>query len=515
MRRILALLPTFIIALPLWAEAQAEVAFNFDDVVEQARELAGSAYIAPATIPSFMRELSYEAYQNIRFDPEQSLWRDSDTQFQVMLVPPGLYFTHAVTLHVVDKEGVHELGFERSRFMFADREIEKRIPADLGYAGFKLTYPLQGADQANQFLVFAGASYFRGVGKDNNFGISARGLAINTGLASGERFPIFKSFWLVRPEPGAHTMQIYALLDGQHATGAYQFSVTPGKPTRVATTAVLFLRKQVELLGIAPLTSMFFYGEHTSRPVGEWRPQVHDSDGLLIHNGISGEWLWRPLLNPTVLTMDYFETENVRGFGLLQRDRNFVDYQDLEAMYHTRPSAWVTPSGDWGPGQVVLTQLPSSAETNDNIVAFWHPAALPESGEYRFSYTLSFGDADIAAHPLGQVVNTFVGHGDRIGGGDAKEAYRILVDFSGSLLADLSPDAPVVGQVTIMEGGELIEQFVEYNAPCECWRLSILARPAKDEALALRAYLSSQQETLTETWNYRLPADNEYLRAGP
>lgn len=513
MRRTLALLLLLVGLSPGWA--WAENGFSFEQVIQRARQVASSAYVAPTPIPGFMRELSYQAYQNIRFDPGRSLWRDSDSNFQVMLVPPGLYFTHSVAIHIVDSEGPNTLQFDRSKFVFTDREIEKRIPADIGYAGFKLTYPLQAEDQANQFLVFAGASYFRGVGRDNNFGISARGLAVNTGLASGEKFPSFTEFWLVRPAPDAEAMTVYALLDGEHAAGAYRFVVTPGKPTRVQVSTVLFPRKPIELLGVAPLTSMFFYGENTIRPVGEWRPQVHDSDGLLIHNGISDEWLWRPLINPKNLEMDYFQTENVRGFGLLQRDRSFTDFEDLEAMYHTRPSAWIEPEGDWGKGEVVLTQLPSGVETNDNIVAFWHPAAAPDANDgYRFSYTLSFGSEELAAHPLGKAMNTFLGHGDRIGGGDAKDAYRVVVDFAEGALDGLSAEEPVVGQVTALDGGELIEQFVEYNRPCGCWRLSLLARPAPGKSLGLRAYLSRQGETLTETWSYRLPADNDLLGAG-
>lgn len=497
-------------ALPLAANA----AFTFDDVVERARALAAQPYQAPVPIPKFMRELSYHAYQGMIFDPKQTLWRESRSNFQVMLMPAGLFYAHPVSINIIDAEGVHRLPFEKSRFMFNDAEVQKLVPADLGYAGFKLTFPLRGERELNQFLVFAGASYLRGVGRNDNFGLSARGIAVNTGLASGEKFPDFTEFWLERPAPKATSMTVYALLDGEHLTGAYRYRIVPGDATKLQVDTVLFQRNNIELLGIAPLTSMFFYGENSVRPVGEWRPEVHDTDGLLLKDGVTGELVWRPLINPQKLEMDFFQVDNVRGFGLLQRDNSFAHYQDLEARYHTRPSAWVEPVGDWGRGEVALIQLPSRDETNDNTVAFWHPTG-PRSrvAEQRFSYTMQFGPDAIAAHSLGKVVNTFIGHGDRIGGGTRAGSYRFIVDFAGDRLSGLAKGAPVVAQVSVQggAGAELIEQFVEYNDPCACWRLSILAKPEKDRSLLLRAALLSGGEVLTETWDYRLPPENDLV----
>ncbi|HBP68785.1 MAG TPA: glucan biosynthesis protein G, partial [Alcanivorax sp.] len=289
--------------------------FSFEDVIDKARALADESYQAPTPIPAFLRELTYEQYQGIRFKPENSLWIKSDARFQVMLMSPGLYFKHPVVLHEVDAEGVRPITYNKTDYNYTNEELAKRIPADLGHGGFKLTYPLQGPDSRNQFLVFAGASYFRAVGRDNSFGLSARGVAVNTGLPSGEQFPSFTEFWLVRPDAKSETMTVYALLDGRSLTGAYRFDVRTGDNTVMDVQARLFIRSDIEKLGIAPLTSMFFYGGNTARPRGEWRPRVHDSGGLLVHNGVSGEWLWRPLLNPKSLKLDYFQTESVQGFG--------------------------------------------------------------------------------------------------------------------------------------------------------------------------------------------------------
>ena len=503
-----------LVALFVIIPAQAR-GFGFQDVLAKAKALAQQPYQAPETIPGFMDDLSYEQFQGIRFKPDQSLWRSSHSRFQVMLISAGLFYHHPVKLHVIDAEGVHDVPYRKDNFTFSDEELQKRVPPDLGYAGFKLTYPLQDADTQNQFLVFAGVSYFRGVAKDNTFGISARGIAVDTGLASGEQFPSFVEYWLVRPDNDANATMFYGLLDGKSVTGAYRFTVYPGKPTKLKVEANLFTRDAIQLMGVAPLTSMFYYGENTPRPMGEWRSQVHDSDGLLIHNGVSGEWLWRPLLNPRNLEMNYFQTENVQGFGLLQRHDQFWQYQDLGAHYETRPSAWIETLGDWGKGHVVLVELPSNSETNDNIVAFWSPQeAVNKDQAVTYKYTVSFGDRTIANESAGQTINTFVGDGNKTGGGRVAGAYRLIVDFEGGPLTKLPGNAPVVSSVTAGEGGEVIEHFVEYAGADHIWRLSILAKPAGNQPLSLRAFLSKDDQAVTETWTYKLPADNAILDTG-
>ena len=491
------------------------IAFDFRDVVRQAQELAQKPYVAPPKIPGFLQNLSFEQYQGIRFNPDKSLWRNNHSLFQVMLISPGLYYKHPVKIDVVDAGGSHALAFQKSDFNFAEPQLEKRVPPDLGFAGFKLTYPLNSHNTQNQFLVFAGASYFRGVGKNDSFGLSGRGIAVNTGLPAGEEFPSFIQYWLIRPNANAHTMKFYALLDGKSLTGAYRFIVVPGRPTQLKVKAMLFPRDNIALLGLAPLTSMFFYGQNTPRPTREWRPQVHDSDGLLIHNGSSGEWLWRPLIDPKQLQMYYFDTDNVRGFGLLQRQTEFYEYQDLGAHYEARPSAWIVPRGNWGKGKVVLVELPATNETSDNIVAFWTPTEKVTIGKpISLTYDLSFGKSNLTGEPGGMAQATFVGGGNIIGGGQSKGAYRLIVDFSGGSLDRLRANAPVTGAVTAQDGGTVLENFVEYVEPLHRWRLSILAKPAAGKDLALRAFLKNGDKALTETWNYDLPLANQFKEGG-
>ncbi|TKA92096.1 MULTISPECIES: glucan biosynthesis protein G [Halopseudomonas] len=497
------------LVIPLTAGAEE---FQFQTVIDKAESLADSAWKAPPQVPRFLQELSYHDYQSIRFKPESSLWREEKLPFNLMLIPPGLFYHHAVRINLIEGGEAQPLAFDKTQFSYPNSEVEKLMPADLGFAGFKLTFPFDAPDIQNQFLVFAGASYYRAVGRHNNFGLSGRGIAVNTGLPSGEEFPSFIEFWLEKPAADAETLTFYGLLDGKSLTGAYRFTVTPGDETALQVESVLFPRQAIELAGVAPLTSMFYYGQNTLRPDGEWRPEVHDSDGLLIHDGASDEWLWRPLNNPATLTMDYFGTHNVRGFGLFQRDADFGSYMDPEAGYDTRPSAWIEPQGDWGKGHVVLTQLPTPDETNDNIVAFWTPdGGLSAEGPHRFDYIARFGMADLVDSPMAQAVDSFLGDGTRIGGGDVEGAVRVVVDFAGGPLSDYPTEAPVAADATALEDGELIEQFVEYVPALERWRLSMLVKPAPDRPLSVRAFLREGDQTLSETWTYQLAPGSDVL----
>lgn len=508
----LLILPCFLYIMPAHA-------FEFATVVERARALAGEKYQPPPEVPGFLKDLDYQEYQSIRFNPESSLWQEGRSRFQVMMVPPGNFYTHTVKLNEIDAEGVKAIPFDKSAYSFPNGDLARRIPANLGHAGFKLTYPLGEGTEQNQFLVFAGASYFRGVGAGNRFGLSARGISVNTGLPSGEEFPSFIEFWLERPSGGSDRMRVYGLLDGPSVSGAYRFDVHPGPTTRIEVIAELFFRTEVRQLGIAPLTSMFYYGENTRRPAGEWRPQVHDSDGLLVHDQGTGEWLWRPLINPSRLILSYLQVKQLGGFGLIQRATTFHEFEDAEARYGLRPSAWVSPRQGWSDGEVVLVEIPTNSETNDNVVAFWQPEEGPVAGaHHQFAYTLSIGGPDIAGQELGRAVKTFVGDGNRIGGGDVQNAYRIIVDFAGGPLDNLKADAAVIsnlGDGGGSDGVEIIAHYVEFIEAGNKWRLSMLVRPGKGEDPVLRGQLLLDDEPLTEVWTYLSSEAARTARVGP
>ena len=476
----------------------ADTSFGFDHVVGRAKKLAAQPFQAPRPIPEFLSKITYDQYRDIRFDTKSSLWKDTATNFQVEFIHPGLFYRHAVAINTYDRSGVRAVAFSPSLFSYGRNTFASKVPADLGFAGIRITYPLYTRSDFNHVLVFAGASYFRAVAKDQVFGISARGLALDTALSSGEEFPSFTEFWLEQPLREATTLKILALLDSPRVTGAYEFRLRPGIETFVDVKATLFERKRATELGAAHITSMFFYGEERARAAGHWRPEVHDSDGLSIH-AATGEWIWRPLVNPQRLLVSYFELENPQGFGLLQRDRSFPSYEDLEARYDLRPNAWVTPVGRWGKGRVKLTLIPTPDETNDNVVAYWVPSTLPSPGEaIEIAYRIHFQSNDPQPASSGRTTATRVGDGDTAG------LRRIVVDFEGGRLKNLPASVPVNAVITVGQDGELMQHTVMKNPVTGGWRLAFQVKPPKGKTLELRAFLQHGKDALTETWSYML-----------
>jgi glucans biosynthesis protein len=488
-------------ALPASAAAKATRGFGFDDVVVKARALAQKPYQEPPkNVPDWLQKIDYDQWRKIRYRPEDALWHDTQSPFQVQFFHPGLFYDRTVDINVVNAQGVRPVAFSPNVFDYGGNDFASRVPQKLGWAGFRVHARIKTRKYFDEVIVFLGATYFRAVGRDNVFGLSARGLAIDTALSKGEEFPWFREFWLERPRPNAKEMTIWALLDSQSVTGAYQFVVFPGAATIVKVSTQLFFRKEVGKLGVAPLTSMFFHGENSTRSVEDFRPEVHDSDGLLMSLA-SGEWLWRPLQNPATLRVNSFMAENVRGFGLIQRDRDFDHYQDLETHAELRPSVWQTPDGDWGPGHVELVEIPTKTDTNDNIVTFWVPEKKPKAGdELAFAYAQSWS-SDGNRPPAGRVVAT---RRDR---GNKDDAYRFVVDFTGKKLNALPADTVVRGVVTVASGkdsAELLDQHVVKNDVTGGWRLTFQVRPKQNDPILLRAFLDQGDETLTETWTYEL-----------
>lgn len=483
-----------------WSAAADQTAqrFGFEAVLAKARQLAQQSYNPPPQIPDALKNLGYDEYRAIRFRPEKTLWRRPGMNFDVQFFHTGLYYEYPVTINVYDAQGVHTLPFSKDLFSYDAEGLVEKVPDNSGFAGFVINYPLKRKDLQSQVIVFAGASYFRALGRDNVYGLSARGLAIDTALPSGEEFPIFTEFWLERPSPKARGMRVYALLDSRRVTGAYRFIIWPGETTVVEVKATLFERESVAELGIAPLTSMFLYGEERPRPKGYWRPEVHDSDGLLMQNG-TGEWIWRPLSNEKRLRVSMFSLEDPGGFGLMQRDREFLHYEDLETHMELRPSAWVVPLGRWGKGQVKLTEIPSDKEINDNIVAYWLPRDKPQPGEpIDVEYQIRWGMDEPHHATTGSVTAT------RIGDGGKERTKRFVLDFVGGELNKLEPDAAIRGVVSLGKGGKILEQQVHKNPITGGWRLVFLVKTPKKDPLELRAYLAVDDSALTETWSYLL-----------
>jgi glucans biosynthesis protein len=344
-------------------------------------------------------------------------------------------------------------------------------------------------------LVFQGASYFRAVAQHLLYGLSARGLAINTAEPAGEEFPAFTHFWVERPDPRANSIVIYALLESDSATGAYRFTVQPGVQTFMDVDLTIFPRAQMRLVGIAPLTSMFLFDETNRGHLDDYRPEVHDSDGLMIESN-SGEQIYRQLANPTKLQVSTFTTQPPKGFGLVQRSRQQSDFQDFENQYERRPSAWVEPKGDWGAGAVELVEIPSGRETNDNIVAFWRPTeGLVPNRPARFEYRITWLAEPDLPRGMGRVAATRAGASV-----DGKRRVFIL-DFIGAgekidgLRLELAASTGKISNATLVP-----------NRSMHGLRASFEIEPNDADLIELRMRIMRGDKPVTETWLYRWTA---------
>ncbi len=368
---------SLIVASACVVAAHEAAAFDFNDVARRAQDLAREAYRKPdAPLPKELQSLGYDQYRDIRFRPDRALWRGANLPFEVMFFHRGFIYDNRVRINEITDKDVREIAFDPASFEYGHNKLDAAKLRDVGFAGFRVHYALNTPRYKDEVLVFLGASYFRALGAGQRYGISARALAVDTALPSGEEFPRFTEFWIRRPSPDANELTIFALLDSPRLAGAYRFTLVPGISTAVDVHERLYLRDKVAKLGIAPLTTMFFFGENDPSRGEDYRPEVHDSDGLSIHSS-TGEWIWRPLVNPRQLLDTSFTMPDPVGFGVQQRDRSFESYEDLESRFELRPSVWVQPAGKWGAGRVELVQIPTPDETNDNIVAFWVPDALP------------------------------------------------------------------------------------------------------------------------------------------
>lgn len=501
-------------AIMLTLYASSSWAFSIDDVAKQAQSLAGKGYEAPkSNLPSVFRDMKYADYQQIQFNSDKAYWNNLKTPFKLEFYHQGMYFDTPVKINEVTATTVKRIKYSPDYFNFGNVQHDKDTVKDLGFAGFKVLYPINSKDKNDEIVSMLGASYFRVIGAGQVYGLSARGLAIDTALPSGEEFPRFREFWIERPKPTDKRLTVYALLDSPRATGAYRFVIIPGRDTVVDVQSKVYLRDKVGKLGVAPLTSMFLFGPNQPSPTTNYRPELHDSNGLSIHAG-NGEWIWRPLNNPKHLAVSSYAMENPQGFGLLQRGREFSRFEDLDDRYDLRPSAWITPKGDWGKGKVELVEIPTNDETNDNIVAYWTPDQLPEPGkEMNFKYTLTFSRDEDKLHAPDNawVLQT------RRSTGDVKQSNLIrqpdgtiafVVDFVGADMKKLPPDTPVAAQTSIGDNGEIVDSNVRYNPVTKGWRLMLRVK-VKDakKTTEMRAALVNADQTLSETCSYQLPAN--------
>ncbi|MBP7143045.1 MAG: glucan biosynthesis protein [Opitutaceae bacterium] len=487
------------------ATSAAERPFDFESVKIQARALAASPYVArKSRVPDWLQALTYDQYRRIQFVGERAVWRREGLPFRLELFHPGFINNRTVQVSQVDHGAVTPIPYDSSMFQFGDELQLGPLPADLGFTGFRLLNPLNAENVWDEVAVFQGASYFRALAQGQRYGLSARGLALNTADAGGEEFPVFEQFWLERPTPKARSIVVHALLDSPSVAGAFRFVIAPGGATTMEVKAALFPRagKTVTTWGLAPLTSMFWHGESSMTVNDDYRPEVHDSDGLLMERG-NGEWLWRPLVNPRSVRTVSFSDENPRGFGLVQRDRAFSSYEDLEACYHLRPSAWVEPTGDWGRGQVRLVEIPTPDETNDNIVAFWVPETPLNSYQgFEYSYRLIWfteGKEGARTSPAGHAVATRLGRSRT----HEPDVQRFAIDFDGAYLRTCGPDAGIETVLDVGKGAILVHKTLQKNPFNGTWRVAFGLQPdGSGKPVELRCFLKQPKGVLSETWTF-------------
>ena len=476
--------------------------FEYDDVVRRARDLAAAPYESePPPLPEVLSTLDFDAWRDIRFRPDQAFLKEPGSMFRLQLFHLGHLYRWPVTVNIVKDGMATPIPYSASLFDYGRTKLNKRLPVNLGFAGFRLHFPINAPNVFDEVIAFLGASYFRFLGRNQRYGISARGLTVNAGTDK-EEFPVFREFWIESPTPNSEHVTIYALLDGAAATGAYRFDLYPGRDSELEVTATLFPRKQAVKFGLAPLTSMFFVGENDHRFNEDFRRELHDSDGLLL-NSATGEWIWRPLRNPLHAEVSSFLDQNLRGFGLLQRDRNFDHYQDLDLAYELRPSYFVVPHGNWGAGRVELAELPTLDEAHDNVVASFVPKDAPTAGSsfsYRITSSLSFERLS----PNGRVVNTFQTTARALGAPEpvVPGSRRFIIDFAGGDLAYYAQDPQVVEVVPTTTQGRILRAFVVPNSHIKGFRAIIDLELAAGQSTDLRAFLRMGTRALTETWTY-------------
>ena len=488
------------------APAEAKIArkaqpFDYAWLKGHARHLSTQAFVSHAgELPQSLKDISWDDHQRLQFKAEHSLWREGGLPFQARFFHLGMYQQTPVHLFEVADGLAREIPYRADYFRYDGKAKLGKLPEDLGYAGFRIQVPPKFEWDVTAFL---GASYFRAVGEDKQYGLSARGLAIDTGLPRPEEFPVFSHYWLERPKPGATQLTVHALLDSPSTTGAYRFLVTPGKNLVMEIDAALYPRKPVERLGIAPLTSMYQVGENDRRMDWDWRPEIHDTDGLAMWTG-SGEWLWRPLMNPTGVRVNSHFDHNPRGFGLLQRDRNFDHYQDDGVFYEKRPSLWVEPKGDWGEGAVQLVEIPTVDETFDNIVAFWNPKEPVKPGqEVLLGYKLHWGAVPPATPALATAQATRTGLGGVIGQKRTRFSWRFAIDFAGGKLAGWDPKQTIEPVIEASRGSVEITSARPLHSIDGYRAMFDLVPDDSLEPINIRLYLRSGKETLSETWLYQ------------
>lgn len=476
--------------------------FSFEGLRHWAKSLAERPFAPPkAPAPEFVSKIDFDMEQRIRFRPERTLWADGTGAYPVRLFHLNKFNGIPVRIYTLSDGMARQVLYSPADFDYTRAHLAGDVPDGLGYSGFRL---MAGPGKDTDWLAFQGSTYFRTSGQENQYGASARGIAVDTAVRRAEEFPRFIEFWIEEPEKADAPVTVYTLLDGPSVTGVYRFDARREHGAIVDAHAELFIRKDIERLGIAPLTSMYWYGENDRRQAVDWRPEIHDNDGLALWTG-GNERLWRPLINPPSLQVHSFVDDNPKGFGLLQRDRDFDNYQDDSVFYERRPSVWVEPKGDWGEGAVQLVEIPTDDEIYDNIVAFWKPKRPARKGDnFTFDYRLHWRNRQpFPPDDLALVAATRTGRGGVPGQPRQEDAgTKFVIDFESGPLAGMGARHDLVAAASASRG-EIVNPYVIKIVGTERWRAVFDLRHDGKDPVDLRCLLRLGDRTLSETWLYQ------------
>jgi len=473
-------------------------------VIDAAQKNAGRDYVVnDHGLADELKNIDYETYRQIRFNPEKALWA-GENDYEVQFFHPGFLYQQPVSVVTIASDNSENLvPFESDNFIYEKNAepLAGLTDEKSGYAGFRLHYPIKNQKYKDEFAVFLGASYFRLVGKNQVYGISARGLAIDTAMPEGEEFPHFTKFWLIEPQEG-QPIKIYARLESPSVAGAYSFEIMPGTDTTMKVKSWIFAREDVDKLGVAPFTSMFLYGENSQIRRDDYRPEVHDSDGVQMLNS-KGELIWRPLTNPTKLQITSLSDISPKGFGMLQRDTDFSNYLDAEANYHLRPSLWVTPKAGFNEGKLEIVEIPTDSEVHDNIVAYWVPVEPFLAGQSRyFEYELKTVEKKPMRYGVATVERTRQGISTLPGFETTEErnVRRFVVDFKVPKGMNLKPDDV---NLILDATNASVDQARVYDVDGgKSLRVTFLVIPEGEAVVDMRMFLNHNETQMSEIWSY-------------
>jgi glucans biosynthesis protein len=493
------------------APAPAGTRYSYDDLIKKASDLAAKPFDSDVPpLPDALAALDFDAWREIRFRPDKAAIGAGDSPFTLQAFHLGHLFKRAIKLNIVNNGVATPYPYSAALFDYGKTKFAKPLPADLGFAGFRIHYPLNNPRFHDELVSFLGSSYFRVLGRGQQYGLSARAVSVNTGLLDNhEEFPFYREFWIEPTADDGDKLIIDALLDSPSLGGAYRFEIRPGPQTTVDVTANVFPRSDQNGLGLAPLTSMFFMGENDRHyndrnKYDDFRPEMHDSDGLLMLTA-RDEWVWRPLKNPFIQKVSYFDAADIKGFGLAQRDRDFDHYQDIELAYETRPTYWIEPKGQWGEGRLELIELATKDETADNVVLSWRPREPAPAGKaLTFAYRLTALLDDPALSPAGRAINTFSAPVGALGSGEEAGAgtRRFMVDFAGGDVGFYLAQPNLVELQATASNARIIRSFLTPNPKISGFRATMDVRLAPGALTDMRMTLRAAGRPLTETWTY-------------